>query len=81
MAKTKKLPKNARLILVDLCRARRPLPVKQIAERNDIHWKTANENIKRLEKSRLVKCTRSKNRTMCEPSKAVQDKCRKIRRG
>jgi DNA-binding MarR family transcriptional regulator len=68
-----KLPRNAKLILSDLCRARRPLPVRQIATRNNVTWKTANANIKKLENKNLVQCNRdSKNRTFCEPTNKVK---------
>ncbi len=79
MRPKRKLPRNAKLILVDLCRARRPLSVRRISERNDVHWKTANDNIQRLEKQGLVSCERGKNRTMCQPSKKIKNFCETIR--
>lgn len=74
-----KLSRNAKIILSDLCRARRPLPVRQIATRNNITWKTANSNIKKLESGKFVKCNRdSKNRTFCEPTRKVRDVYKRI---
>ncbi len=52
----KPLTKNSKRILADLFRARRPLSVKKIAERNEVAWQTAKDNIERLEKKGLVKC-------------------------
>ncbi len=56
MAKRKPLPRNAKIILADLARARRPLSVRKIAERNKIAWKTASDNIGRLERRGLAIC-------------------------
>lgn len=62
----KPLTRNSKIIVADLFRARRPLAVRRIAERNNIAWKTANDNIKRLEGRGIVKCKRSTRRTYCE---------------
>lgn len=70
--KRKSLPNNAIKILADLARARRPLSVKRIAERNKIAWKTANTNIKKLERRGAVKCERSTRRTYCKVTRQVK---------
>lgn len=77
MRRKSKLSRNSKLILSDLCRARRSLPVRQIALRNDIHWKTADINIKKLQKLGLVTCNKTKRRNFCEPSRAVKDICKR----
>lgn len=76
----KNLTNNAIRILADLCRAKRPLPVKRIAERTNVSWKTANDNIKILEKRKLVKCKKSKRRNYCEPTKEVKNICGRTRK-
>jgi len=73
MEKTKQLTRSSKIILTDLFRARRPLSVKKIAERNEMSWKTANDNIKRLENKGLVKCKRSERRTYCQITRPVRD--------
>ena len=72
MAKRKTLPRNAKIILADLYRARRPLSIKRIAERNRIAWKTANENIKRLERREAVKCSRTRRKTSCSVTSKIR---------
>jgi len=66
------MSRNSLYILADLFRAKRPLSVKRVAERNNISWKTADNNVKKLEKRGLVKCKRSKRRTYCEIAKEVR---------
>lgn len=56
-------------ILADLWKAKRPLSVSQIAERNNIVWKTANEHVKSLKKRGLIKTKKSVRRTYCEIKK------------
>ncbi len=68
---TEKLKRNSILILANMIKAKRPLPVRKIAERNNISWKTANDNIKILEKRGLVKCEKSKRRNYCQVSKRL----------
>ena len=72
MAEKEKLTNNAIKILADLFRARRPLSIKKIASRNDIHWKTASDNIKRLESRKLVKCERTRMKTSCQVTKRTR---------
>lgn len=64
--KREPLTRNSKIIVADLIRARRPLAIRRIAERNSIAWKTAKDNIKRLERRGIVKCRRSIRRTYCE---------------
>ena len=69
-----RLTRNSKLIIADLFRAKRPLSIKKIAERNGIAWKTANENIKRLERRFIVKCDRTRRKTSCKLTKrAIED--------
>lgn len=72
MTNRKPLTRNSKIILADLFRARRPLSIKKIAERNDIQWKTANKNISLLEKRRLVSCSRTTRRTYCQVNKNIR---------
>lgn len=72
MAKKRHLTRNSKLILADLFRARRPLSIKRIAERNRMAWKTANENIRRLEGRGVVKCKRSVRKTSCSITPKVR---------
>ncbi len=54
--KSKSLTRNSKIILADLFMAKRPLSVRKIAERNKIAWKTASDNLKKLERRGLVTC-------------------------
>ncbi|MEK6927098.1 MAG: hypothetical protein AABX11_01565 [Nanoarchaeota archaeon] len=62
----KRLPNNALRILADLTKARRPMSIKQIADRNNVYWKTANENIKKLETRKLILCSHGTRRNYCK---------------
>ena len=66
MVKRIPLTRNSKIILADLFKAKRPLSIKKIAERNSIAWKTANENIIRLEKRGAIKCRRTIRKTSCD---------------
>lgn len=72
MAKKLPLTRNSKIILADLLRARRPLSIKKIAERNNIAWKTANENIRKLEKRGAIKCNRTIRKTSCDLTKNLR---------
>jgi len=72
MARRKPLTRNSKIILADLFRAKRPLSIKRIAERNGLAWKTANDNIKRLETRKAVKCKRSIRKTSCQITKEAR---------
>ncbi len=69
---SKPLTRNSKLILADMIRARRPLSVRSIANRNNVAWKTASNNIKALKTRGLVNCKVSKRRTYCEPTKNIR---------
>ena len=56
-------------ILADLWKAKRPLSVSQIAERNGVAWKTANDHIESLKERGLIKTNKSVRRTYCEIKK------------
>ena len=56
-------------VLADLWKAKRPLSVSQIAERNNIVWKTANDHVESLKKRGLIKTKKSVRRTYCEIKK------------
>ena len=56
MPRREPLTRNSKIILADLARARRPLSIKQISERNRIAWRTASDNTIKLEKRKLIKC-------------------------
>lgn len=68
----KPLTKNSKLILADLFRAKRPLSISRIAERNRVTWKTADNSIKRLESKGFVNCKRSVRRTYCTVSREAR---------
>lgn len=68
----KQLTRNSKIILADIFRAKRPLSIKQIASRNNIAWKTANENIRRLEKRGAIKCRRTIRKTSCDLTKELR---------
>ena len=46
-------------IFSTLYKARRPLPIKKIAERIDVSWPTANTYVKRLQKIKAVTVKKS----------------------
>ena len=72
----KPLTRNSKLILADIFRAKRPLSIKQIADRNKIAWKTANENIKKLEGRGAIKCKRTIRKTSCNLTKELKKELR-----
>lgn len=67
------MPRNTLIVLADLVKAKRPLPVRRIAERTSLSWKTTNQHIKTLEKRGLVKCTNGKRRNYCQVTQRVKD--------
>jgi Mn-dependent DtxR family transcriptional regulator len=73
---TKPLRKSGIKVLANLCKAKRPLSVKRISERTDLSWKTVNDNIKLLEKRKLIKCERSARRTYCKVRPEVTKICK-----
>ncbi len=72
----KNLPKNAIRIMADLYRANRKLPINQIAKRTNVSWKTAKDNIQRLEKRGLVDCNRTIKRIYCKLSEEAKKICK-----
>lgn len=56
-------------IFADLLRASRPLPIKQIAQRNNITWPTANLHVQKLSKFNVldIEKTIRKNRVSVNP--------------
>ena len=62
MPKREPLTRNSKIILADLAKAKRPLSIKQISERNKIAWKTASDNSKILEKRNLIRCISNKGK-------------------
>ena len=56
-------------IFASLVKAQRPLPVKQLAERVDITWPTANKHIQKLVKLNVlvIEKTIRKNRVQINP--------------
>lgn len=67
------LKKTSIQILGDLWRANRFLSLSQIAERNNIGWKTANENTKKLEARGLVDSKKSIRRKYFKIKKSFRD--------
>lgn len=67
------LPRGSIYILADLWKAKRPLSISQIAERNGIAWKTANEHINTLKERGFIKITKTVRRTYCQIKKEFMD--------
>lgn len=67
-------------IFADLIRAQRPLPVKQIAQRANITWSTANQHIQKLAKMEILKVNKTirKNRVVINPKFITQLKTKNI---
>lgn len=67
-------------IFADLIKAQRPLPVKQIAQRTNITWPTANQHIQKLAKMNVVKVDKTirKNRVAIDPKFIAQLKMKNI---
>jgi predicted transcriptional regulator len=59
----KRLTKKDRAVFSTLYLARRPLPVKRIASKADISWKTANSSIGKLSTLGFVTVERTRRRT------------------
>lgn len=60
------LTRNSKIILADLVRAKRPLSIRQIAQRNNVAWKTAKDNVDKLKRRGAVNCKITKRKTYCE---------------
>lgn len=56
-------------IFASLVRARRPLPVKQIAQRTNVTWPTAKSHVEKLRKMNVLKIEKTirKNRVTIDP--------------
>jgi len=67
-------------IFANLLRAQRPLPVKQIAQRTNITWPTANQHIQKLANMNVVKIDKTirKNRVAIDPRFINQLKTKNI---
>jgi len=67
-------------IFANLIRAQRPLPVKQIAQRTNITWPTANQHIQKLANMNVVKVEKTirKNRVAIDPRFIQHLKTKKI---
>ena len=55
-------------IFASILKARRPLPVKKIANRVNVSWPTANRHVEKLKKLGVLKTKKSIRRTNVEVS-------------
>ena len=58
-----RITKKDRDIFSSLFLARRPLPLKKLALKSDMSWKTANEHVTKLSKLGIVNINRTPRRT------------------
>lgn len=61
--KRKRITKLDKDIVASLYRAKRPLPVKKIAERVNISWPTADIHIKKLKKFKVLDFKKTPRKT------------------